>query len=145
MREFYIYDINSVCYDLYCSYPYQLYCILEDIYYTGKYDQYMAVSAYNGLIHNYNKLFLSDFVHNKFRLNSYYNQKNLIHTVSSNHEYSRVLVSKYSLKLKTNINYSSFFNVLNSYSDKLFVCDFIHQDYFWLSKIVNIEKNLIKQ
>ena len=55
------------------------------------------------------------------------------------------MVTSYCLKIKTNINYPKFFDNINTYSDNIFVCDFINNDYFWLNKIAKNKDNLIKQ
>ena len=75
----------------------------------------------------------------------YYHYKNNVHVLSSNDEYSKLMVSSYSLKLKSNLNCPSFFKCLNSFSDNIFVCDFENGDYFWLHKIMIPEKKLVKE
>ena len=143
MRTFYIYDVNELCYDMYQNCPYQLYKIFEDIYYTLRYDKGMAISSYDGVIQKFSKQFVHDFVSVHFRLNHFYHYKNHVHTISNYQEYGKLLVSSYSLKITSSVNYSSFFQVLDEYSECMFVCDFKNNDYFWLHKVVR--KNLIKE
>ena len=38
MRTFYIYNINDLLCSLYEKYPYKLYLMLEEAYYTNKYN-----------------------------------------------------------------------------------------------------------
>ncbi len=145
MRTFYLYQINDFCLDLYQKYPFKLYHLLRDTYYTSKYNQPLAISSYEQITDKFNKQFLHDFVFNHSKMDMYYHTKNYVHTISNHYEYSKLMISSYSLKLKTNINYSSFFSCIGKYSDGIFVCDFENQDYFWLSKVIDFEKNMVKQ
>ena len=144
MRVFYLYQINELCQDLYEKYPYRLYHILKDVYYTSKYNQPIAISSYDQITEKFNKVFIDNFINNEYRLKLYYHNTNHIHIISNTNEYSTLMVSRYSLKLKTNLNYSSFFKTINDYNEKIFVCDFQNSDYFWLNRIVNNDKNKIK-
>ena len=54
------------------------------------------------------------------------------------------MVSNYCLKLKSSINYPSFFDSLQKFNNKLFVCDFENQDYFWLENVHKKEELLAK-
>ena len=145
MRVFYLYRINDFCKDLYEEYPYRLYRILKDVYYTSKYNQSVAISSYEQITIKFNKEFLHKYIFQDYRLELYYHYKNNVHMISSNDEYSKLMVSSYSLKLKSNINCSSFFRCLRNFSDNIFVCDFENGDYFWLSKIIIPEKKLVKE
>ncbi len=144
MRTFYLYQINDLCKDLYSNYPYKLYHILKDIYYTSKYNQPIAISSYEQVTDKFNKQYLDNFIFQKYRLDLYYLCKGHIHTISSHQEYSKLMVSSYSLKLKTNLSFSSFFPCICQYNSSIFVCDFENNDYFWLNKIINREETLIK-
>ena len=145
LRIFYVYNINDFCCDLYDNYPYRLFKLLQDTYYTGKYDKNMAISSYDCLIDKFNKQFIHDYIFNHCRLDHYYHLKNQVHSISDGHEYSKLLVSSYSIKIKSNLSYPSFFNCLNCYGEHLFVCDFENGDYFWLKKVIKVEKKVIKQ
>ena len=145
MRIFYLYQINDLCKDLYDNYPCRLYRILKDTYYTSKYNQSLAISSYEEVTLKFNKEFVKKYVFQQYRLEMYYHYKNNVHVLSSNDEYSKLMVSSYSLKLKSNLNCPSFFKCLNSFSDNIFVCDFENGDYFWLHKIMIPEKKLVKE
>lgn len=140
MRIFYIYNINDLFTSVYEKYPYKLYKMLEEAYYTNKYSLVVASDMYEQVIVNFNKLFMNDFLQFNNKLDVYYYRKNNIHLISSNSEYSKLLVSGYCIKLKTNLNYPKFFETINGYGDNIFVCDFENGDYFWLNKIVKSVK-----
>ena len=136
MRVFYIYNINDFFTSVYDKYPYKLYKMLEEAYYTNKHSLVMASDLFEQMITNFNKLYMNNYILANNKLDSYYYKKNNIHLISSRYEYSKLMVSSYCLKLKSNLNYPKFFDHINNYSDNIFVCDFENQDYFWLSKVI---------
>lgn len=140
MRVFYIYNVNDFFTSVYDKYPYKLYKMLEDAYYTNKHNIVLSTNYYEQITTNFNKLYINNYIYANNRLDSYYYNKNNIHIISSRDEYSKLMVSSYCLKLKTNLNYPNFFKNITSYSDNIFICDFENQDYFWLNKVVKLEK-----
>ena len=140
MRVFYLYNVNDFFCSVYERYPYNLYKMLEEAYFTNKHQMMVASSYYEELITNFNKLYLNNYLFANNKLDAYYYRKNNIHVISSRLEYSKLMVNGYCLKLKTNLNYPKFFEHIRDYSDNIFVCDFDNQDYFWLSKVVKSEK-----
>ena len=143
MRIFYIFNINNYLYSIYEKYPYNLYKMLEEAHYTKKHNLAKSATIYDQLITNYNKLYINEYFNLKNKMDVYYYNKNNIHLISSRGEYSRLIVTSYCLKLKSNLNYPKFFYDLNNYSNNIFICDFNNQDYFWLNKIVKKEKILV--
>lgn len=141
MRVFYIYNVNDLFASVYEKYPYKLYKMLEEAYYTNKHDLVMASSLYDQMITNFNKLFMNNYMVANNKLDAYYYNRDNMHLISSRNEYSKLMVSSYCLKLKSNLNYPKFFNHIHDYSDNIFVCDFQNQDYFWLSRIVKSDKS----
>lgn len=140
MRVFYIYNINDFFTSVYDKYPYKLYKMLEDAYYTNKHNIVLSSNYYEQITTNFNKLFINNYLHANNKLDSYYYNKNNIHIISSREEYSKLMVSSYCLKLKTNLNYPTFFKNITTYSDNIFICDFENQDYFWLNKVTKLDK-----
>lgn len=145
MRVFYIYNVNDFFYEVYNKYPYKLYKMLEDTYYTNRYDMMMSNSYYEAITNNFNKLFINNFLSLNHSVDAYYNHKANNHLISNYHEYTKLTVNSYCLKLKTNINYPSFFETLRKFSNKLFICDFENQDYFWLENVRKKEELLVKE
>lgn len=144
MRTFYIYNINDLFCSIYEEYPYKLYKMLTDAYYTNKHDITLSADYYEQIITKFNKLYINNYLIANNRPNSYYYQKNNIHLISNNKEYSKIMVSSYCLKLKSNLNYPSFFDNIKTYSDNIFICDFENGDYFWLNKVTKVEKSYSK-
>ena len=143
MRTFYIYNINDLLTSLYEKYPYKLFLMLEEAYYTNKYDLYNSLSMYEQIITNYNKLYINNYLIANNKMDVYYYNKNNIHLISSSREYTKLMVNSYCLKVKSNLNYPKFFYDINKYRDNIFVCDFENKDYFWLNKVVKEEKILV--
>lgn len=145
MRVFYVYNINDYFCSIYEKYPYKLYKMLEDAYLTNKHDMKLSSSIYEQVITNFNKLFINNYILANNKLDIYYYNKDNIHLISNRNEYSKLMVTSYCLKIKTNLNYPRFFSNIDNYSDNIFICDFINKDYFWLNKVVKNKDNLIKQ
>ena len=143
MRTFYIYNINDLLTSIYEKYPYKLFLMLEEAYYTNKHDLYNSLSMYEQIITNYNKLYINNYLIANNKTDVYYYNKNNIHLISSSREYTKLMVNSYCLKVKSNLNYPKFFYDINKYSDNIFVCDFENKDYFWLNKVVKQEKILV--
>lgn len=135
MRVFYIYNVNNFFYEVYKKYPYKLYKMLEETYYTNRYDMMLSSNYYEAITDNFNKLFMNNFLNLNHDIDAYYTSKANTHLISNYQEYSKLMVSNYCLKLKTNINYPTFFNSLLKFSNQIFICDFENQDYFWLEAI----------
>lgn len=143
MRTFYIYNINDLLTSIYEKYPYKLFLMLEEAYYTNKYDLYNSLFMYDQIITNYNKLYINNYLIANNKTDVYYYNKNNIHLISSSREYTKLMVNSYCLKVKSNLNYPKFFYDINKYSDNIFICDFENKDYFWLNKVVKQEKLLV--
>ena len=144
MRTFYIYEINDYFTSVYDKYPYKLYKMLEDAYLSKRFNKKNTFLVYEQIIKNYNKLFVNNYIFANNKLNIYYYNKDNMHLISSNIEYSKMLVNTYCLKLSSNVNYPRFFDNINNYSDNIFVCDFVNNDYFWLRKIANNKEIYVK-
>lgn len=140
MRIFYIYNVNDFFTSVYDKYPYKLYKMLEDAYYTNKHNIVLSSTYYEQITTNFNKLYINNYISVNNRLDSYYYNKNNTHIISSRDEYSKLMVSSYCLKLKTNLNYPTFLKNIASYSDNIFICDFENRDYFWLNKVSKLDK-----
>ena len=145
VRIFYIYNINDFFTSVYDNYPYKLYKMLEDAYLTSKHNTNESLILCDQIITKYNMLFMNNYIFANNKLNISYYHKEDKHLITNSSEYTKLEVNKYYLKIKTNINYPKFFDNINTYSDNIFVCDYINNDYFWLNKITKIKNNYIKQ
>ena len=144
VRVFYIYNINDYFTSIYDKYPYKLYKMLEDAYLTGKYNTSESIRLYKQIVTNYNKLFMNNYIFANNKLDISYYHKEDKHLITNAFEYTKLEVSRYYLKIKTNINYPKFFDNINIYSDNIFICDYKNNDYFWLNKVKNYKNNYVK-
>ena len=137
MRIYYVFDIRSEYVDLYKETPNSLYNVLHQLYYMRKKDLEYGFNMFKQLANRIDKdevdknIFLK--LHNKMT----YVKKKDNHIINNLYkdEVSALKV-KYSYRLiNTNNSYTDFFNVLALDNRNYFVCDFINNDYFFLSNI----------
>ncbi len=145
VRVFYIYNINDYFTSVYDNYPYKLYKMLEDSYLTSKHNTKESIKLYEQIATRYNKLFMNDYIFANNKLDISYYHKEDKHLITNSSEYTKLEVNRYYLKIKTNINYPKFFDNINTFSDNIFICDYINNDYFWLNKIRKFKNNYVKQ
>ena len=115
--------------------PYRMYEMLEDIYHVKNYDIKVSSRLYGQMVNRVNKVLMNEYLYNNYCGYADYSNQANSHIISTNYEYSKLVVANTYLKIKTNRNYSTYFEHLCKYSNKIFVCDFINKDYFWLDKI----------
>ena len=144
VRVFYIYNINDYFKEIYDRYPYKLYKMLEDAYLVSKHNTNESIKLYEQIITNYNKLFMNNYILANNKLDIAYYHKEDKHLISNNNEYTKLEVNKNYLRIRTNVNYPLFFDNIDSYSENIFICDYINNDYFWLNKITKFKNNYIK-
>ncbi len=144
MRTFYIYNINDYFTSVYDNYPYKLYKMLEDAYISNRYNKKNSSILYDQIITKYNKLFVNNYIIANNRLDIFYYNKDNIHLISNRKEYSKLMVSSYCLMIKSSVNYPKFFDNIGNYSDNIFICDFINNDYFWLNKVIKNRDFFVK-
>lgn len=136
MRTFFVFNINNYFTYVYRDRPFRIYKILEEMYNAKNNDIVLSYKLFEQIAHSFNKNKLNEYVRYFYRDNvSYYNKVNS-HIICNNNEYTKLTINNSNLKIKSNINYPIFLDMLVKYSDNIFVCDFMNKDYFWLSKLV---------
>ena len=137
MRIYYVFDIRSEYVDLYKETPNSLYNVLHQLYYMRKKDLEYGFNMFKQLANRIDKdevdknIFLK--LHNKMT----YVKKGDNHIINNLYKDEvSVLKVKYSyILINTNKSYTDFFNTLALDNRNYFVCDFINNDYFFLSNI----------
>ena len=125
MRTYYIFNINNYFTYMYKNKPYRIYKILEEMYNVKKSDIVLSYKLFEQIAYSFNKNKLNEYVKYLFKNNtSYYNRLNS-HIICNNQEYTKLTINNSNIKIKSNINYPSFLDILINYSDNIFVCDFI--------------------
>ena len=136
MRTYYIFNINNYFTYMYKNKPYRIYKILEEMYNVKKSDIVLSYKLFEQIAYSFNKNKLNEYVNYLFKYNTSYYNRLYSHIICNNQEYTKLTINNSNIKIKSNINYPSFLDILINYSDNIFVCDFINKDYFWLCKLV---------
>ena len=137
MRIYYVFDIRSEYVDLYKETPNSLYNVLHQLYYMRKKDLEYGFIMFKQLANRiykkeiYKNIFLK--LHNKMT----YVKKGDNHIINNLYkdEVSALKVKYSYILINTNKSYTDFFNTLALDNRNYFVCDFINNDYFFLSNI----------
>ena len=137
MRIYYVFDIRSEYVDLYKETPNSLYNVLHQLYYMRKKDLEYGFNMFKQLANRIDKdevdknIFLK--LHNKMT----YVKKGDNHIINNLYkdEVSALKVKYSYILINTNKSYTDFFNTLALDNRNYFVCDFINNDYFFLSNI----------
>lgn len=140
MRTYYIFKINKYFAYIYKKWPYKMYKIIEELYYTKEYDELLSYRYYKKFAIEFNKLALNEYIYNINKSSQNYTRDNNIHFLN-NGKYNILTITSTCLILKTNDIYSVFLNDLNSTLDNIFVCDFKNKDYFWLDLLNRDRQN----
>ena len=83
----------------------------------------------------FNKENINSKLYTKYYYDNGYSRSFNKHIINNENEKTKLTVYNAFIKIKTNNNITSFFNVLNN-EENVFVCDFNNKDYFWLNKVV---------
>ncbi len=119
---------------MYKSKPYKMYKIFEEIYRTKDYSLVKNYGIIEQIMNPFNKIMINEYIYYEYKYKYGYRREDSTHILNSI-ENSILKVNNYNIKLTTSNNYSRFFDILSTYNDNLFVCDFENYDYFWLSKL----------
>lgn len=140
MRTYYIFKINKYFAYIYKKWPYKMYKIIEELYYTKDYDMLLSYKYYQRFALLLNKLSTNEYIYNLNKKNNNYMRDNNIHIIH-NGKYNKLIVNSTCLILTTNDIYSIFLNDLNNCFENLFICDFENKDYFWLESLNKDRQN----
>lgn len=135
MRTYYIFNVNEYFSYMYKNKPFKMYKILEEIYRTKEYDIMLTYHVFEQVASPFNKVILNEFLYHNCKFKSGYTREGNMHIINNVRERSKLTINNSNIKIRVMNNYSDFFEVLSSYDDNLFVCDFNNKDYFWLSKL----------
>lgn len=140
MRTYYIFKINKYFAYIYKRFPYKMYKIIEELYYTQDYDILSSYKFYQRFAVPFNKISLNEYIYNLNKKNINYKRDNNVHIIN-NEKYNRLQINSTCMILKTNDIYSIFLNDINNHQDNIFICDFKNKDYFWLDSLNKDRQN----
>lgn len=142
MRVFYLFRINKFFSYVYKDKPSRIYYMLEELYNTRCVNKDNIYRYYEQIAIPFNKDSLFSYL--KSINYKYYHMGNIYYIVENNIIVSKLTISNCNLKINTLDSYTYFFNILSSYANDIFVCDFDNKDYFWLDKIFpNIDNKVV--
>lgn len=141
MRTYYIFNVNRYFTYMYKESPFKMYKIFEEIYHSRDYDVVKTYKVFEGVANPFNKIMLSEYIYYEYKNKYGYRRVDKDHILNTS-EKTRLKINNYNIKIETDSNYTDFFKYINNYNNNLFVCDFDNKDYFWLSKLKPLQKEL---
>lgn len=137
MRIYYVFDIRSEYVDLYKETPNSLYNVLHQLYYMRKKDLEYGFNMFKQLANRIDKEEVDKNIFLKLHNKMTYVKKGDNHIINNLYkdEVSALKVKYSYILINTNKSYTDFFNTLALDNRNYFVCDFINNDYFFLSNI----------
>lgn len=138
MRTYYIFYINNHFCTFYKNNQHIIYEMLDQMYRLNKKDFTLGYRLFEQMCLPFNKNNLDEYIYNSHVEDISYIYKNNLHLINNiyTNELSKLKVKNVYIKLTTNIPLSIFYNTLSKYNSNLFICDFYHEDYFWLDKVL---------
>jgi len=123
--------------NLYRDNPSSLYSVLKHLYLMKKSEANIGFNLFNQLTEKVNKSELDRKIFIKYHKEMVYSKNGNDHVINNLYkdEVSILTIKNAYILVTTNKNYSSFFNIISSFGEEYFVCDFIYQDYFWINDI----------
>ena len=117
--------------------PHSLYKILEQIYNLKNNDIVLGYRLLEQVTSPFGMRKTNKFLYNMHRTELSYSVIDNRHYVNNlySEEITLLKVFNSHIRIKSNTNYSSFFNSIREYNKNVFVCDFENKDYFWIDKI----------
>lgn len=142
MRMFYIFDVKKEIKELYKDNPSSLYKILSSIYYMHKEDANYGFNLFNQITNKINVKELSNKIYIDMHTNIIYTKNGDEHVINDlyRNEISILKVRKSHVLIQSNKNYNKFFDFLLKNNDNYFVCDFLENDFFFVTDINNLMK-----
>ena len=137
LRTFYIFKMRKEFVSLYRDNPSSLYSVLKHLYYMKRSEAKIGIALYNQLTEKINKIAMDRKIFIAYHKELVYSKNDNDHVINNLYkdEVSILNIKKAYILITTNKNYSSFFNILSKFGEEYFVCDFIHEDYFWINDI----------
>lgn len=136
MRTYYVFKIKEPYSNLTKDSPYNLYKILENIYYLNNDQVRIAYNFFSQIRDYFNKDKLDNNLYEHYKNKDNYSKINYTHMIYDyfTNEKTKLVINKSYLYLKSTKEIPSFLKIIFP-KDHLFVCDFINKDYFWLEEL----------
>lgn len=137
MRIYFIFKIRDEFISLYKDNQRVLYNILRQIYYLDKSEVTYGYNLFSQLILPIDKNKLDRELFIKMHQDIPYLKRKDVHIINNLYkdEVSRLTIKRSYMKLEIEQKFSSFFDIIDKYSNNLFVCEFYYQDFFFLHEM----------
>jgi hypothetical protein len=137
MRIYHAFIVNEYFANFYDTKPSSLYKIFEQVYNLNNNDIILGYRIFQQIAIPFNKNNVNEYIYNKHCGELSYSRNINKHTINNLYfnELTKLTVYNSHLKIKSNINYPTFFDALRDFEDHIFICDFLNKDYFWLDKV----------
>lgn len=137
MRTYYAFIIKDSLMHFYSKKPYSLYKILEQIYRLKNNDIVLGYRLLEQVTEPFGTRKTDKFIYKKHLNELEYSRLDDGHMIKNlySEEITFLKVFHSHVRIRTNNNYSSFFNSIQEYDENIFICDFENQDFFWINKI----------
>lgn len=138
MRTYYLFFIDKLFTYIYKEKSSLLFQNFYQIYKNNnKYDDLIS-DIYLQLINHINKRDLNEYIYTRYKDQVSYFFYDNCHIIENiyNNEITKLIINNTFIKIISNVDYPSFFDILDSYFDNIFICDFDNYDYFWLSEVL---------
>lgn len=130
MRKYYLFMIQSDYYKMYQAKPESLYAILQTLYQLKEPNFTYGISLFDSICQSFSIKLLTNYIKNKYTCTMKSEKVIQIHSIS---EKTFVQVNHACIVIKSNVNFPEVLKMFHIYNKRIFVCDFINNDYFWLS------------
>ena len=137
MRTYYAFIIKDSLMHFYSKKPYSLYKILEQIYRLKNNDIVLGYRLLEQVTEPFGTRKTDKFIYKKHYDELEYSRLDDGHMIKNlySEEITFLKVFHSHVRIKTNNNFSAFFNSMQEYNENIFVCDFENQDFFWMNNI----------
>lgn len=137
MRTYYAFIIKDSLMHFYMKRPYSLYKILEEVYNLKNNDIILGYRLLEQVTTPFGIKKANKFIYKNHYDELSYSRNENNHMIKNlySEEITLLKVFNSHVRIKSNVNYSSFFNSIRLYNKNIFVCDFENKDYFWIDKI----------
>lgn len=135
MRTYFVFKIRKEFSQLYEENSRSLYEVLRHLYYMKKHEMNYGFNLFSQLIEKIDKYELNKAIYVRYHNNMVYSKSGNEHIINNLYkdEISVLTIKNSYILITANHNYSSFFNIINEFDDRYFICDFTYQDYFWIN------------
>ena len=140
MRKFYVFNIKEEFKELYNDNSYFLFNILRNIYNLDSSEVSYALTLLDQLENRFDKYEMDKYIYIKLHKEVPYSKKGEVHYINNlfKDEVSKMIVTNRYIKIISDSNYSSFFDILSTLGDNYFVCDFNYLNYFFIDKLKKV-------